>query len=48
MQAIKRSTLKIGMIPADGVGREVLPVRTCVPSRVYNSGRTRGNVRFLC
>ncbi|RSH84793.1 homoisocitrate dehydrogenase [Apiotrichum porosum] len=25
MQAIKRSTLKIGMIPADGVGREVLP-----------------------
>lgn len=26
--AIKRSTLKLGMIPADGIGREVLPVST--------------------
>ena len=25
--AIKRSTLKLGMIPADGIGKEVIPVR---------------------
>jgi homoisocitrate dehydrogenase len=24
--ALKRTSLKIGMIPADGVGKEVLPV----------------------
>jgi isocitrate/isopropylmalate dehydrogenase len=28
-----RNTLKIGMIPADGIGREVLPVRF----RVYRN-----------
>jgi hypothetical protein len=25
--AIKRTTLKLGMIPADGIGKEVIPVR---------------------
>jgi hypothetical protein len=25
--ALKRTALRIGMIPADGIGREVLPVR---------------------
>ena len=24
--AIKRTTLKLGMIPADGIGKEVIPV----------------------
>lgn len=24
---LKRSALKLGMIPADGIGKEVLPVR---------------------
>jgi hypothetical protein len=26
--AIKRTTLKLGMIPADGIGKEVIPVRS--------------------
>jgi hypothetical protein len=26
--AIKRTTLKLGMIPADGIGKEVIPVST--------------------
>lgn len=25
---LKRSALKLGMIPADGIGKEVLPVRS--------------------
>lgn len=31
---LKRSALKLGMIPADGIGKEVLPVRSSsAPSR---------------
>jgi hypothetical protein len=29
--AIKRTTLKLGMIPADGIGKEVIPVRFISP-----------------
>jgi len=29
--AIKRTTLKLGMIPADGIGKEVIPVRFFSP-----------------
>jgi len=29
--AIKRTTLKLGMIPADGIGKEVIPVRFFPP-----------------
>lgn len=30
---LKRSSLKLGMIPADGIGKEVLPVRVRPSSR---------------
>lgn len=32
--AIKRTTLKLGMIPADGIGKEVIPVRAVAPTRL--------------
>lgn len=38
--AIKRSTLKLGMIPADGIGKEVIPVSS------YSTLPTSGFVTF--
>jgi hypothetical protein len=35
--AIKRTTLKLGMIPADGIGKEVIPVRIVSRPQVLKS-----------
>jgi homoisocitrate dehydrogenase len=34
MATVARSSLKIGLIPADGIGREVIPVRRLAMSFV--------------
>lgn len=34
--AIKRTTLKLGMIPADGIGKEVIPVSSPLRSRMID------------
>ena len=35
--AVKRSSLRLGMIPADGIGKEVLPVSLGIKALSYYS-----------
>lgn len=48
--ALKRTSLKIGMIPADGVGKEVLPVRIPYLSgeSAWTCRQSRASTFFAC